>query len=277
MSAEVTKARQAAVKTSNTTVVSNTKLAACMGGLGFPSDCRPVQAVQGGQVVVEFVFTKPSIRPEFRHLHHTIASEYVSGELEARDPLHPLCWMMAGQHNYDRLCEMQDESTAMRLVVKKKGVPLTIYKPGPEQQGMIQRGVAEKIDDLALTASVGVLGIPAIQIYGSPGSRLYGLPVAGYVLEGGKNGPQEHTTAQLIRRAPTAQDPLHLALEDEDPLHPVVLAYDGLHARAFLKRTLRNIKPLLMHQDGGLKALISSNFTGRVMEMLTERYGAPPI
>lgn len=277
MSAHVARARQGAVKGANLTVVQNTKLAACLGALGFPPDCRPVQDVNTGNVVVEFVFSKPTIRPEFRHLHHTIASEYASGELEAREPLHPLCVMMAGQHNYDRLCEAQDTGAAVRLVVKKKGVPLTIYKAGPEQQGMILRGVSDWIDDLALTASVGVVGIPKIGLQGITGQRLYGLPAAGYVLEGGAQGPVEHVTARLIQRAPTAQDPLRLALEDQDPLHPVVLAYDGLHARAFLKKRLREVKPLLLHSDGGLKALVSADFTGRVMDELKARFGAPGV
>lgn len=271
---ELQRRRKESLK-SNTTTTQNTKLAACMGALGFPCDCRPVQNVQTGKVVVEFIFCKPSIRPEFKHLRHTVASEYVSGELALRDPTHPLCVMMAAQHNYDRIIEMH-RGAAMRLVAKK-GASMTLYKPGIEQQGMLLRQrYPEPLNDMALTASVGVLGIPAVQIFGTENDHCYVLPIAGYVLQTA-TGPVEYATAHLIRRAPTAHDPLRLALEDEEPLHPLVMAYDSLHSRAFLKRKLESISPLLLHEDGGLKALISAKFTGRVMDELTHRFGAPPI
>lgn len=258
----------------NTTATANTKLAACLAALGFAPTCRPVEHVQKGGVVTEFVFTGPSTRKEFAHLRHTIASLHEARQLE---PMHPLCVMMLAQRNYDALMKMQDGEAWRLVALKNAGLQVTRYFPGPELPGMVQRGAVHWIDDVCLAAAVSVVGIPVIDFRGSSGSREYGLPVAGYVLQREDGTPIEHATADLIARAPTAQDPLRLALEEVNPLHPVALAYDALCSRAELKKRLQNVRPLLLHEDGGLRALVSANHSGRVMDVLSKRFGAPPI
>lgn len=266
---------QEAVRLANLACVTDSKLASALIMLGFLGHWRKHHNVTQQKTLVEYHFGPRSER--FPSLHIGIAKEWHSGALEKADPCHPLVIMMHAHHCYDQLNAMQKDGVSMRLVITGKHRRLTRYKPGPEHQAMQLRGVAEWTDDFALAAACALVGIPVLQITGGGRLHRYGLPALGYELLNAQGLPCVYAAADCLRRAPTKEDPFRLALEDTEPLHPVCLAYDVLHYRAQLKALIDGKSPLLIVEDDGLKAILSPNYTGRVMDALTQRFGAPPL
>lgn len=264
--------------------VSNTKLAACLAALGFQSDCKPLMDVTTEKTVREFRFNglhDSARRPQFTNLSLACAKLWTDGELEETQPMHPLCVMMRAMHNYDRILDMH-KGAVMNLRSAalidpehpEKGGQMTVYKRGtqPDPRSNFSAETLH-VEDLQLVAALAGVGIPALFITGSEGARVYTLPRHGYALTREDGTYYLADAAQLSRRAPTPQDLRRLALEDTDPLHPVVLAYDALEARSVLKKLLQRRRPNLHIQDENLHSIITANSTGRVMDILTKRYG----
>jgi hypothetical protein len=254
--------------------VSNTKLAASLWALGFAWTADRVQPESGGPLHVQFIFHGASAR--FPALQLSDAHAWESGRLAAAHPLHPLCVMMHAQHNYDRLMDWQKRGTSMALQ-GVAGQQLCIYKlaPVPHFEGPFLWS-----EDLALCAAVALAGVPVVGIQGSEGMHRYRLPASGYALRSAAGVPLPPVAAAaLMQRDPVPTDPLRLALEVSEPLHPVCLAYDALHARACLKKQLESGLPLLLMQQSGSQrqALITMNSTGRVMERVNQHFKAPPM
>lgn len=258
----------------NTLSVSNTKLAACLVALGFQCDCKPLMDVATEKTAREFIFRGGSIRPAFAALKLPIAKQWQDKTL---DLMHPLAVMMRAMHNYDRLQDMQQQSAVMNLRAVAAG-RMTEYRRHSQPDPVSNFSPARiPCDDLALAAALGGVGIPVLDYEGPEGSRRYWLPQHGYAIHRADGTPCLEDATQLMLRAPTLKDPRHLALEDRDPLHPVVLAYDALEARAVLKKLLQRRAPLLHLRDGDLRGIATANHTGRVMDQLTRRFGSPPL
>lgn len=264
--------------------VSNTKLAACLAALGFQCDCKPLMDVATEKTVREFRFTglhDSQRRPQFAHLKITCAKHWTDGTLEASEPMHPLCVMMRAMHNYDRMLDMHRglvmnlRATALIDPAKPdQGGRMTIYKRAAQLDPRTH--FSPEIfhsEDLQLVAALAGLGIPVLSFSGQDGARVYTLPRHGYTLTRADGTHYLEDAPQLCRRSPTAADPRRLALEDTDPLHPLVLAYDALEARSVLKKLLQRRAPNLHLQDDNLHAIITGNTTGRVMDILKARYG----
>jgi hypothetical protein len=259
----------------NAVSVSNTKLAACLAALGFPCDCKPLHDVTTGKNVREFLFQERSVRPGFTHLHISIAKAYESGALPASDPMHPLCVMMRAQHNYDRILDMH--KGAIMNLRSIPGGQMTEYRrhtaldPDSKFTGRVP------CDDLALAAALGGVGLPVRDFEGPEGARRYWLPRHGYA----RLKPDGQTVLEdaeiLLRRSPTEADPLRLALELTDAMHPVVLGYDALHSRAILKSLLLGQDPFLHLRSARHHVILSSDHTGRVIDEISRRIGAPAL
>ena len=268
--------------------VSNTKLAACLAALGFQSNCKPLMDVATEKTVREFRFTgvhDRERRPQFASLSITCAKHWTDGTLEQIEPMHPLCVMMRAMHNYDRLLDMhRDVVMNLRSAAlldpqhPEKGGRMTVYKRGsqPDPRSNFSAETL-RLDDLQLVAALAGVGIPVLSLEGAEGSRIYTVPRYGYALAREDGTHCLVDAMELSLRAPTPQDPRRLALEDTDPLHPVVLAYDALTARSVLKKLLQRRRPNLHIQDGGMSAILTSQHTGRVMDILSQRYGLPSL
>jgi len=260
----------------NTIAVSNTKLVACLDALGFPSDCAPAQNVSTGKTVREFMVKPRSIEPLFVHLRLDIVRRYDSGVLEASEPMHPLCVMMRAQHNYDRVIDMHKG-----VVMNLRSIPgarMTIYRRCA-QPDPLSNFSPEKIQitNLALVAALAGVGIPVLAFDGPEGGRRYTLPRFGYALQRADGSTYLEDAAQLVSLAPTPRDPHQLLLAEGDPLHPVVLGYNALRSRIRLRDLLQRKAPRLHVQDAGLQAMLTANHTGRVIDEVTRRFGAPPL
>lgn len=253
---------------SNCVSIRNTQLAASMAGLGFLWKSQPLMSADTGKVVTEFVISASSVRPGFTHLHVSIAAEWQSGRLEKTEPMHPLCVMMRGQHNYNRGLEMQ-RGEPMRLMQAPGGM-MTTYRPGPEMEALKQRPRV-LTDDFALAMALGGVGLPVVDFAGAEGNRCYWLPVLGFTLKDSEGLACVHD-ARLLMQKVSAN---HLAIQDVNPLHPVSLVYDALSARAQMKAQLAATTPLLVTENDGLLITTHPDYTGRIGDYLSSRLGAP--
>lgn len=265
----------------NALSVVNTKLAACMHSLGFIHwKADAIQPEHGGPMNVNFMFSGGTVRPEFQTsclLGH--AKALLSGKLEKVQPMHPFCITMRGQNNHDMLA-----MAATGIPVKLAGVAggqMTTYVRGALDPDFLHPNVKTvPVDDLDLAAALGGVGLPVVRIEGTYPHFRFHVARFGYALTASaKEAPPVLEDAlHLIRRSPTAQDPLKLALELENPLHPVCLIYEALFARAIFKRQLERVTPLLLLGGGQkLQALVTMNATGRVMEKANRHLKAPPV
>ena len=257
--------------------VSNTKLAACLIALGFKFKADLIQSSKAGaKLHTQFLFSGPSLRPQYQHIPLDCAQLWEKGQLDTQQPMHPLCIMMRGQHNYDRLMDWQMRGTTQQLRSTAAGQML-IYRPGPVKDWpLIEHHTTP---DLALVAALAGCGIPVTRITGSAGSHLYTFPAMGYARQRDDATTHLETANLLTRRAPTTTDPRRLHLEDTSPLHPMVQVYDALNCRAHLKRALLSTKPLLLIEEEGTtrQALLSMNSTSRVMQRVEAHFKSPPI
>ena len=257
--------------------VSNTKLAACLIALGFKFKADLIQSSKAGaKLHTQFLFSGPSLRPQYQHLTLDCAQLWEKGTLDHTGPMHPLCVMMRGQHNYDRLMDWQMRGITQHLRSTAAGQML-IYRAGTVKDWS---GIEHHTtSDLALCAALAGCGIPVTRITGSAGSHLYRYPSMGYALLRADLTTHLEAANLLTRRAPTATDPRRLHLEATDPLHPMVQVYDALNCRAHLKRALLSTKPLLLIEEEGTtrQALLSMNSTGRVMQKVESHFKSPPI
>jgi hypothetical protein len=260
----------------NTLAVSNTKLAAALLALGFSFKAELVQPTKTGEKLhTQFLFFGRSQRTEYANVSLKAAKDWQEGSLEKSDPMHPLCVMMWANHNYDRLLDWQNQAKVHSLVLLPSR-RLYVYRAGT---GDWPRGLLLCLDDMALVAALGGLGIPVCRIEGAKGHYLYTVPETGFQLMGREGLMYQENARSLIARAPTAQDPFRLALEDNDPLHPLVMMYDVLHCRAHLKKAICATNPLLLMQEEGTdkQALITMNSQGRVMDRVARHFKAPKI
>jgi hypothetical protein len=262
--------------------ISNSKLAACMLVCGFKWSAELVQPSDGGMMRTEFMFYGEPFEHWRGRVHVMHARALMSGALEKMQPMHPLCSMMRGQNNHDRLSDAA-RGASVRLAGVAGG-RATTYVHG-EPNPAFAAGACEKLEDMALAAALGVVGLPLVTITGSAPLHLFHVARFGYEMEADENSAHESLrvpfmadAAELVKRAPLPEDPQRLALEISHPFHPVVLAYDGLLARAWLKKELDRAVPLLLLQNGGRpQALVTMNATGRIMQKATEHLKAPSL
>jgi|GEM_PF-3551476 len=259
--------------TANVFQTSDTKLASCLVALGFPFQHRLRHRQSDGKDYIDFMFGVRSLRPQFTHFTITVAKLWKKGALP---PMHPLCVMMRALINREALLDMQ-KGVPMRLVSVAEGC-MTEFRHGAENPQILAMRREFTEPDLDLMASVSGVGIPPLTITGTHPAHVFHLSRHGFTLKDPvTKAPVMHDAQRLLRRAPTVADPLHLALEDEEPLHPVVLGYDVLTVRAELQRMIRSTQPSLIVEEAGMTAELSLNYTGRVMERIAHRFGTVPV
>lgn len=254
---------------------SHTRLAAALAAMGFPFTYRLRHFADSGKDQIEFMFATRSTRAAFAGMSIQIAVTWEKGILSATQPMHPLCVMMRANHNYDCLLDLQ-KGKPMRLVSVAKS-QMTEFRPGPELQSITALPRELPLDDLCLTASLAGVGIPPTLITGTQPRHQYHLPRHGFTLKDEAGLHVMHDFQHLTRRSPLPDDPLHLSLEDEQPLHPVCLGYDVLTVRGELKQLIFKATPSLVLIESGKQAEISMNYTGRVMQRVAAQFGTVPV
>lgn len=252
----------------NAFTTSHTKLAACLVALGFPWKHNVMHRQSDGRDYITFMFGARSTRSQFPVLSIECARIWKGGTL---DPMHPLAVMMRALQNREKILDMHKGAPCRLIAVA--GGQMTELVPGTELPAIQSIPRTLQLDDLDLVAAIAGVGIPPTLITGASPRHAYHLPRHGFTLRGDQGQPLLHDAHHLSRRAPTAHDFQHLALEEEDPLHPVVLGYDALTIRAELQAIIRRTLPSLLIEERGMQAEVSVNFTGRVMEKIARRLG----
>jgi len=251
---------------------SDTKLAACLVALGFPYEHRLRHRQRDSKDYIAFAFGTRSQRSQFASFTIAIARLFKQGALPA---MHPLCVMMRALKNRDCMMDMM-KGTPMRLVSVADGC-MTEFRHGAENPQLLTLPREIPLTDMDLAVCLAGFGIPPQAITGTRPTHVFHHARHGYTLRSAETkAPIMHDARHLLRRAPTAADPLHLALEDEQPLHPMVLSYDVLTVRTELQALIRKTMPSLIVEQAGMAAEISLNYSGRVMKKLAARFGTTP-
>lgn len=273
-----------------TQIVTDLKLAACYRGLGFRYEADSVLHGRSGKLRVQFRFQLTSLRFPTLDLS-VIHRQWLSGELASKDPMHVLGVMMTAQHNYDMLIKAQKEQCSLRLVECAGGM-LMKYEVGTEQASILQSGMSINEPDMRLAAAVALVGLPVLRMPHNGKQHTFDLPIVAHPVRLSTGQWHLHDVRPLIQRAPTKDDPLRLALEDQQPLHPVVFAYDALFNRTELKRELSSAQAHRLIDAPGQRltghgltgerlavkqALVDLNPPGYVMDHVTAHFGSPPI
>lgn len=267
--------------------VTDTRLAACLDTLGFDHGRLNVTIhAQTRETQVEVVFENPSSKfPQLdarQIVNHWKASRFLkplitdAGVIPA-DPMHMLAVMMRAQESYDAYLKLQREGGHLQLRGNTPGDAPLFYDVVYHTAHITRASATQPLEDLALAACLGPLGIGLVTLRGSPGQRRYELDALGLPILDSAGQLTRYRTADLIRLAATGER--RLALEDVNPHHPLVIAYDSMQSRSHLKRQIETAKAslLITAGDGTAKqALIALNYKGHVGQAVARHFKAPP-
>ena len=251
---------------------SNTKLAACLGGLGFSIRTSIMEDSRGGKVLTEFFVSEntpwyPGLTR--KSLLQRWKSTKPEDRLETLDPLHPFLQGLRAEHNYELLLDAQNRGRRIRLAAVAGG-HASLYTDGEEVPAMKNSQAVIQLSDLSLVAALGTLGIPVIGISGSAGDHTYTLPVHGHWLKAFPSGEaRRYDASEIARRAEPGK--LDLMLERTQPQHPLCAAYQARHTHNILKRALGQDKRLIIVRAPGTgrSATVREDATDRVMDIVT--------
>lgn len=255
--------------------ITDTRIASCLDALGFDDGQLNVTIhTQTRHTQVEVVFSKPSTR--FPLLDpHAIVGRWQRNRM-SDEPMHMLAVMMRAQESYDAFLKLQREGGQMCLVPCAE-VQRPLYYKYLDGCGTYARGNTVTLEDLSLAACLGPLGIGLVQLQGSRGEHRYQMAALGLPILDSAGQLTAYHTADLIPFAPSG--PRRLRLEDSNPHHPLVIAYDSMQSRQHLKKQIEFAKAnlLITAGDGSSKqALIALNYKGHVGDAVSRHFKAPP-
>lgn len=272
-------------------ILTDTRLASALLGLGFPGTVRPTVIAATRETRVEVHFDAPSPRfpqldarrlvaqwEDSRFMRPLHLDEHVT--LPAQ-PLHVFAVAMRAQLVYDAYLKAQQEGGSILAAAifdpAHPGDPIA-YEPRYARTALMQRpSLTETLDELRLAAAVFQLGFPPYRILGSPGMHRYELPLQGLPIRDSSGVLIRHSLRPHITWA--GDGPKRLLLFDTQPQHPMVIAYDALHARGELAKIIRTARANLLLQStalSGQQALISLNAPGHVLRQVETHFHAPP-
>jgi hypothetical protein len=257
--------------------ITDTRLAASLCALGFPGAIHTTVHTRTRQTQIEVRFSEPSNR--FPALDAAALVQRWKRDRFADEPMHMLAVMMRAQAAYDAILKLQNEGGAIRLVADvidaTSGQPIS-YKYAPTDRFPVSTASIPPYPDLSLVACLAPLGIGITALLGSHGSHTYPLASQGLPITDSHGSIIRHRTVDLIGYAATGER--RLSLEDTQPTHPLVIAYDAMHARQILKREIQRSQAnlLVTASDGTAKqALIALNYKGHVGAAVSRHFKAP--
>lgn len=267
--------------------VTDTRVASCLLALGFAGQVQPTIHTQSGKTHLQVSFEGPSTR--FPQLDPVLAVRHWQDNRFLRDyfitttpdapptkipaqPMHMLAVMMRAQESYDAFLKLQKEGGGMYLWTDDPGRLFYRYTHSifnPCEAGTVI------LDDLNLAACLGPLGIGIVKLHGEPGQRSYEMAALGLGLTDSAGATVNYRTADLIRLSTQGH---HLAVQDVNPHHTLVLSYDALYARHLLKKEILRAQAnlLITANDGTAKqALIALDYKGHVGAAVCRHMKAP--
>ena len=269
--------------------VTDTRVASCLLALGFAGHVQPTIHTQSGKTHLQVSFEGPSTR--FPQLDPVLAVRHWQDNRFLRDyfitttpdapptkipaqPMHMLAVMMRAQESYDAFLKLQKEGGGMQLDTEIVHPPRLFYRYKHGAFNYCEAG-SVMLDDLNLAACLGPLGIGIVQLHGSPGQHRYELAALGLGLTDSAGATVNYRTADLIRLSTQGH---HLAVQEVNPHHPLVMSYDALYARHLLKKEILRAQAnlLITANDGTAKqALIALDYKGHVGAAVCRHMKAP--
>lgn len=255
----------------------NIAVASSLAAMGFPVRTQVAQDDRTGNVLTQFFFGQRSLFWSQYKLQAVITS-WKKEEMEKLDPLHPFLCGLRAEHNFKMLATAQRTGQHIRLVGDGQKCA-SKYEFGEELASLVNAKEVIVLNDMSLVAALGTVGIPVIKIESAGGHHTYTLPVKGHWL---MDGPQldgvdlpqaiQYDAVAISRRKEVGK--LDLALEESDPLHPLVCAYNTRHVHNQLKRHLGQTKRRIIVRPPGTNrmAVISDNPAPHVLEAMQRHF-----
>jgi hypothetical protein len=253
---------------------ASTQLAAVYAGLGFVVTTRETEIIElNSRINLRYYVSATS--SAWPALDRDLLREHWdNGGLLRMDPQHPFLCGMAGVKNMVALLDHQHTDAAIGLV---KNGGCYEYKPGIEDPRLKLSRECVRSQDLPLMAAMGVLGFPVIDIEGDAPRRTYILSNRSHThLSDVVTDRAASLAAHLIRRA--APGKLPLAIEAENPQHPLCLAYNGSHAYAKMTAHIRKLQRMILLKapQSSRRALIPQNASDKLLDEVGRHFRIQP-
>lgn len=227
---------------------ADSQLAAAFAGCGFVVITRETEILElHNQVNLRyFIGDHSTVRPGLDR--EVLMEHWSSGELVKADPMHPFVCAMGAIRNHKALLKMQATGARLRLRSRGPGSGWE-YEPGEEAPRLRLSQTVCATKDLPLAAAFGWIGTPVIDLEGASGARRYILPQDGH--RGLDALDHADWRTDYLRRRQTVQNPeafghdgrpIPLAIELQNPEHPLCLAYNGSYAYARLQVHIRKLR-----------------------------------
>lgn len=244
--------------------VTNTKEAAAFAACGFVITTQVTELVEKrGKVQVRLMVDEVSARdPGMRR--GEIYQAYRSGRLEQEMPRHPYLLALRAAHNDEQLQRWRHQGGVVSLRSDATGWELVRNGEHQTRLEAVPAHLRVATTDRALAAALVTIGAVPLTVDTAgdrPAYVFHPLTLDGAPL------------APLLRRsAAHARD---LALELEQPDHPLCAAYAGAWAKVQLARHLaQSPRAVILRAEGSQRrAYISEQATGRVMDKVTQFFG----
>lgn len=259
------------ITTPNTTTVSDHRLGAALAFLGFPCSWTATVHESTRQKHIQFFFERQSIRFTGLPDLDTLLTQWRADSLPVH---HVLSVAMRAHRNYDAVLRWQKtgDTQLLRSVADARA---WAYADGPLP--LYDAQTVRQCDHLVLAAALAEIGFQIFRITGADRAHTYWLSAIGHRMHDSAGQFLAYDLATVTRLAPTADDPRRLALEDPQPMHPLVISYNTLRCRALIKKQIDAECARLLIEEDVRQALIHTNASGRVMDHVAAHFKAPPV
>lgn len=246
----------------------NTKVAASLNALGWPVKIsvteRSVEDNLTGDVLLQLALYEPNAYKPALPIQPLVTS-WENGTMTATEPMHGFLVGLRACNAYDDIKRMM-KGESRRLVLSARE-QCTIYEPGIELPELMHAAEVVDLADLSLACALSVIGFPVIQISGSDGRRVFRLPRFGHKIKRADGTWHQPDIVPLIERAEPGKLPLKL--EQVNPLHPLIAAYNARHVHAQLLRRINEVRRTIIvspRKHTGAYSFISEFAPNRVLD-----------
>jgi hypothetical protein len=239
-------------------------LAACLGALGMPIRTDVVLDERSGEEVTTLNVGLQSLWNGMST--DGLIGDWKSGRLESADPLHPFLCGLRACHNATLLASSLRNDLPRRLVLTASD-HATIYAEGAELPILRQANELIETTDFELVAALGVIGIPMIEHE----RGLFRLPRWGHTVMSATGEWIRHDAQNLVTGLRDG------SLEQDDPQHPLVSAYNARAVHGQLTRHLNGtVRRVLLRKPRSLRsAFVPENASDDLLDRVQRHFRLP--
>lgn len=256
----------------------NTKVAASLNALGWPVKItvteRAVEDNLTGDVLLQLSLYEPNVRQPALKVEPLVKA-WERGELSQQKPMHPFLIGLRACNAYDDVQRMiKGQPHRLKLAGDDH---CCVYALGTELPALMHAGEVADLSDMSLACALSVMGFPVIQISGEPGRRVFRLPRFGHQIKRADGIWYQPDIITLIKRAEPGQ--LSLLLEQTEPNHPLIHAYNARHVHGQLLRRINEVRRTITvspRQHTGAYSFISEFANNRVMDRVQRHLKLAP-